>query len=337
MSAPAAAAVPFRDFMAHSLHGRGGFYSRRRPGADFYTAPELTPAFAEILAGEFARRFDALRRQGIRGPYALVEMGSGTGLLARQVAAALSRLRPDLFSSLRFILVEPQRQLLLDSVLSLSAATPHVLGYSRLEDVLPCAGVFHSNELVDALPFHLLETTPEGAREVYIRGDVPVLGPLSSPALEGPARTLDGLPPGQRHAVGLEALRWLGTVARKLTAGAVVTVDYGSRLPPGAINPPRTFRRHRVETEGSELGLGGRDITANVDFEALIGEGRRLGLGLDRYSTLAGFLIDGGIGALVEAAPPPERLRVKTLLHPDGMGESFKVLIQTKGAATEGI
>ena len=83
---------------------------------------------------------------------------------------------------------------------------------------------------------------------------------------------------------------------------------------------------------------GLKDLTASVDFEALIVEGRKAGLELESYQTLGRFLLDRGVERWLEpaAAGPGEarafkaRAQVKTLIHPEGMGEVFKVLIQRK-------
>jgi SAM-dependent MidA family methyltransferase len=195
-----------------------GFYSRRKPTEDFYTAPELHPAFGGIVAREIARRLQALKERGVAGPYALVEMGSGSGLLARQVLEALRRDQPGLSRGIRYILVERCREKLLESVLSLSSGPERILGYSRLEEMLPCTGVFLSNELVDSFPVHLLEKKGGEVREVYVdEAGEASLGELSSRELEGPARAVAAsLAEGERHAVNLEAARWLKAVAEKL-------------------------------------------------------------------------------------------------------------------------
>ena len=81
---------------------------------------------------------------------------------------------------------------------------------------------------------------------------------------------------------------------------------------------------------------GARDLTASVDFEALIDAGS--GLALESYGSLSQFLLGGGIGSWIEAAGGDdsaayrERAKLKTLIHPEGMGEVFKVLIQRKAS-----
>src|SRR5581483_2426292 len=82
---------------------------------------------------------------------------------------------------------------------------------------------------------------------------------------------------GERHAVNLEARRWLGLLRAKLKAGYLITIDYGRRMA-GAPNPPRSFERHRVGDDALTERPGSKDLTASVDFDALIDGGKQEGL-----------------------------------------------------------
>ena len=77
-----------------------------------------------------------------------------------------------------------------------------------------------------------------------------------------------------------------------------------------------------------------------MDFDSLIAEGGRCGLKLESYGTLSRFLIDGGVSdwlkAGEDAAAWRSRAKIKTLIHPEGMGEVFKVLVQGRTAALPG-
>ncbi|MBI4377271.1 MAG: SAM-dependent methyltransferase [Elusimicrobia bacterium] len=336
----------FRDYMEAALYDpERGYYSRRIPTEDFYTAPELHPAFAGVLARKIAEKFAALSARGTPGPYSIVEMGSSSGLLAADVLKSLKRENPEWARALRYIVVERSRPRLLESVVTLSALHEGVIGYSRLEDVLPCAGVFLSNELVDALPVHLLEKRDGRMYEVYVEeSGRTVLSDLSTREL---APMAEGVAPhlaeGERHAVNLEALRWLRVVEAKLKEGFLLTIDYGKRFG-GAPNPPRTYHRHTIDSRLTE-GKGLKDITASVDFDLLIGEGRKLGFKLHSYEPLGRFLVEGGIGDWInddegggphgreEVASYRSRAKIKTLIHPEAMGEAFKVLILEKAAS----
>ncbi|OGR89881.1 MAG: hypothetical protein A3J74_04630 [Elusimicrobia bacterium RIFCSPHIGHO2_02_FULL_57_9] len=314
-----------------------GYYIRRVPTEDFYTAPELHPVFAAVLARQIARQLDSLKAAGVAGPYSVVELGSGSGILAREILKRLKEESPPWAQSIRYILVDRSRNALLDSIISLSASYERVMGCSRLEDVLPCSGVFFSNELLDAFPVHLLEKRDGGVYEVYVEeSGRTLLSELSRGELKPFADAIGPrLEEGERHAVNLEALRWLRTVSEKLKEGTLVTIDYGKRFS-GAPNPPRAFHRHsRDERLTEDKGL--KDITASVDFDAMIHEGKQLGFQLESYGTLARFMLDGGIAEWFEQADKQgaipsfkSRAKMKTLIHPEGMGEVFKVLIQRK-------
>src|SRR5208282_3083278 len=106
----------FRDFMEVSLYAPGGYYPTRSPKEDFYTAPELHPVFAEILADVAADRLTGLAASRVPGPYFIVEMGSGNGLLARRLASALRTRHPECAGLFRLALVERCEMLLLESI-----------------------------------------------------------------------------------------------------------------------------------------------------------------------------------------------------------------------------
>jgi len=223
-------------------------------------------------------------------------------------------------------------------VADLPAPRGQVLGCETLAEAPAMRGVFLSNELVDALPFHVLEKQGGEVLELYAdEAGRETLGPLSRKELEPHARALAGsLEPGGRHAVSLEAGRWLEAAAAKLEAGTLLTLDYGKRFGPGDPNPPRSYRRHTTHGRLTD-DPGGRDLTAPADFSFLIARGRELGLELESFTSLSAFLLDAGILDFMPAGEGrqafADRARIKTLIHPEGMGEAFKALVQSKEAA----
>lgn len=328
----------FRDFMESALYDpERGYYSIREKTADFYTAPELHAAFGAVLADRLASLLERVSAIRTDGPLFLVEAGCGDGTLACQVARRLREKHPGLAARVSFILVERGRKDLTTAARRLTAFGVKVAAFTEIGKLPPFAGVLYSNELLDALPVHLLQSSGGEIKEVFVdeRG-AEVLAPLSLPELAAHAAPLkETLAEGERHAVSLEAKAWLVAAAARLEEGFVLSVDYGKRFAPGAPNPPRAFRKHAVETELTREP-GARDLTASVDFEALIVAGESAGLPLESYESLSKFLIDGGLLSYIEAAAGDdsaayrERAKLKTLIHPDGMGEVFKVLIQRK-------
>lgn len=285
-------------------HPERGYYPRREPRADFYTAPELHPAFAAVLARQIEKRLPLGGR--------VVEMGAGEGLLASQLMARLP--------GVPYVAVERAAAV---------TKAPGARVLRSIEELEPGPGVFLSNELVDAFPVHVLEKKNGVVHELYVDQDgSEKLGPLSDERL----RVDVDLQEGERHAVNVEASLWMRQIARAMTAGAVITLDYGKRFG-AAPNPPRAFYRHS-RPESLTARPGEQDLTASVDFDTLIGVGERLGLKTEFYGTLSRFLLDGGIGDFLpqgdSVADLRARAQIKTLLHPEGMGETFKVLVQTR-------
>ena len=314
-----------------------GYYSVREKAADFYTAPELHSAFGAVLADRLALLLERVAKNHPGEHLSLVEAGCGDGTLACQVARRLREKHPALASRISYVLIERGRKDLTTAVRRLTAFGVNVTAYTSIADAPSFAGVLYSNELLDALPVHLLEARDGAVLEVFVDdAGREVCGPLSHPGLAAPAGEIAGsLQDGERHAVALEAPNWLATAAGRVREGFIVTIDYGKRFAPGTANPPRAFHRHAVETELTREP-GSRDLTASVDFAALICAGDRAGLGLESYESLSRFLIDGGLLDWMEAAAGDdsaayrERAKLKTLIHPEGMGEVFKVLIQRK-------
>ena len=222
--------------------------------------------------------------------------------------------------------------------------------------------VIVSNELIDAFPVHIVEKRGGRLYEVFV--DVQqdgrlceVLGEPGTPAVAGyldsfniPWRTFEE---GWRAEINLDALRWIQRTASLLRRGFILTIDYGDRA-----RALYTAERERgtllcyFQHQLSERPLarpGEQDITAHVNFSALIDERRRLGLRLHKFTTQRLWLQSLGIQEELEqrrvkefAAAETERatdrgqvallkwrdlrLRVAALTDPAGMG-TFKVLI----------
>ncbi|MBI4052191.1 MAG: SAM-dependent methyltransferase [Elusimicrobia bacterium] len=314
---------------------RGGYYHGRKIGEDFYTAPELHSAFGTVLAGELIRRLDLLKQSGVMPPYMLVEMGSGSGRLARDILTAIRSDYAGYLSRIQYVLVERAEGVLLESLIGLSSFGVRVLGYSDLQELPPCSGIFFSNELLDSFPLHLLEKRDGHMREVYVRSSEFELGELSSPELVPSAERLaSSLEEGEKASINLEALKWLRLVSRKLKAGTVMSIDYGRRLSHAIPASLKRFRKHWLDDDPLREP-GESDLTAGVDFESLIQEGNRLGLKFESYESLGKFLMDRKIMDLLPRGSDllkfQERNKIKTLFHPEGMGDIYKVLIQRKG------
>jgi SAM-dependent MidA family methyltransferase len=265
---------------------------------------------------------------------------------------AVAELAPELYSKVTCRLIEAEPSLAVAQAKMLAAHSAHLAWSSPAElaaGTLAITGCILSNELVDALPVHMVEMTGNGLQEVMVAAD----GDLFCEKLANPSTAAIEqflvqhgitLVKGQRAEVRLAADSWLQGVAASLERGFVMTIDYGY-LAAELYGRMRTngtllcYYRHQLE-ENPYIRIGLQDITTHVDFSALIQTGEGVGLQKIWYGEQYRFLMAAGMMEemlALEARPTPEaerikdRLALKKLMLPDGgMGDTFKVLIQGK-------
>ncbi|HUU14124.1 MAG TPA: SAM-dependent methyltransferase [Terriglobia bacterium] len=346
--------MTFAQYMALCLyHPEHGYYTRggERTGVrgDYFTSPDLHPIFARLLARQAAEMWEILDRPT---PFTWVEMGPGRGWFARDFLGGAREALPDFFASLHYFALEPSAldQARLRERLSEDGLGDRVRVFSNLEEIEPITGCFFSNELVDAFPVSVVTRARGRLKEIYVTLEgnalAEKLGPISNPAIAGAvARYANRLEEGHRVEVGLAAVRWMRSVAEKLARGFVVTIDYGN-LAERLYTPDRpqgtlmAYRRH-LASEDYYAASGEQDLTAHVNFSALIDAGKETGLDFTGFTTQEKLLMAlGEENAFADLYEPGQseveklqaRLKLKRLIHPEGMGGIFKVLVQHRGA-----
>ncbi|HSC77694.1 MAG TPA: SAM-dependent methyltransferase [Candidatus Acidoferrales bacterium] len=329
--------LTFAAFMEACLyHPEYGYYSQGRSAhgaGDYFTSPDVGPLFARLLARQFREMWEALGRPRT---FDLVECGAGRGRLAAQLLAAVVEQGSDFAAALRVTLVEASPQLRVEAEKSVGNSA-RVLGEFPSA---PIVGCIVSNELLDALPVHRVVQRPAGLQEIYVSAEGDELreveGPLSSPALVQYLEKYGApLQEDQFAEVSLAALEWLERAAASLERGFLMTIDYGYRARelygPGHLRGTLlAYREHRAE-ENWLAAAGEQDLTAHVNFTALEGRGRELGLEPLGFTTQSNFLLSLARASGMEEMDAATRRQLVQLVHPEGMGEAFKVLIQAKG------
>ncbi len=315
----------FRDFMEEKVleyyrSPREKFSSK----GDFFTAPELDRAFGEAIA-EFLHPY----LKSLGNPV-LLELGAGRGLMARDILSYYRSEDPELFGKIRYLIYEVSPYLIEKQKKVLE-------GFDKVEwveDLPRIEGVVLSNEFFDTLPVHVVK----GDRELYIneRGEEVWLSLQNERVREFLRRMgYEGL--DQRVEVCLDCIDILERIAGALVRGYHLAVDYGytsEELPKFPEGTVVGYKRHTVRGDiyGEEM-----DISAQVNFSALMEYGKDFGLKAVLYDSQRNFLasIPGFLTKLeelsFEGSPEAvERLsRLKTMLI--SMGDRFKVLFQSKG------
>jgi len=342
--------ITFAEFMRECLyHPLHGYYSRvgsRRFG-DYYTSVDVHPVFGRLLARQFAEMWTML---GSPRPFVVAESAAGVGRLAGHILDFSARALPEFYAALEYVAVErsPARRAQHASLLADHAAAGRVSSAAEIPHAIP-AGCIFSNELLDALPVHRMLMKGGALREIFVGYEgarfVEVTGDPSMPALQQYFEEQGiALEEGHHAEVCFEACDWIENAGRVLERGFVLSIDYGheARNLYEQHHNRGTLLAYRDHTVSENFfdAPGEQDLTSHVNFTALDLWGRRAGLVRSGLVTQSQFLVALGRGnefadlyepGQTELEKLRARLLLKNLIHPEGLGEKFQVLIQHKG------
>jgi SAM-dependent MidA family methyltransferase len=343
--------IPFSRYMELCLYDHDlGYYSRNAQqfgkAGDFYTSSDVHAVFGRLLARQFDEMWRAL---GSPRQIELLELGPGRGLFAQDVLDWSEKKFPDFFRALRYILVESSPALReriketlgrhLDSGKA-ELGAPDALSKAPSHDI---PTLVFANEFFDALPLEILGT--RGSLRIDTRD-----GRFTETWAQPSAEELEFLDrysvhpePDERIEAPLAAQRFMEQMAANIQHGFLVAIDYGytreEQLAGRHRGTMKALRAHSISPNPYEAP-GEQDITADVNFTALAAAANKHGMQTQKLITQSQFLM--GIGeanqfadAFEECRLPQERakvaLQLKHLVTPAGVGESFQVLIASKG------
>jgi SAM-dependent MidA family methyltransferase len=354
--------IPFSRYMELCLyHPELGYYSRNAAqfgkAGDFYTSSDVHAVFGRLLARQFDEMWRAL---GSPEQIVVKELGPGRGLFAQDVLDWSEKKFPEFFGALQYQLVEQSPSLReriaqtlnrrLESGKSVFSDPKSPLPANSAGNGAPetDATIVFANEFFDALPVEIVSA--KGSLRIDARdGRFVESWVASSPEeLEFLDRYSIHPEEGERVEVPLQGQTQISGVTR-FDCGFMVVIDYGytreEQLAGRHRGTVKAIRQHSVSANPYEAP-GEQDITADVNFTALVAAAERRGLRTEKLVTQSQFLM--GIGeanqfadAFEDCRLPQERakvaLQLKHLVTPAGMGESFHVLVASKGIEAEKI
>lgn len=333
--------ISFADFMQMALYEpQLGYYSggakKFGHGGDFVTAPEISPLFTQTLANQAAQVLADTRGS-------IMELGAGTGKLALDLLLALQDLNqlPE-----QYCIMEVSAHLRHIQQENLQKALPaELLQRVVWLDHLPqdFVGMIVGNEVLDAIPAHLIHHTSQGLHErgVAFNGNfVWKDKPLLSGNLFETAKAL-ALPQDYLTEICPAASGLIASLAHVLTRGVIVMLDYGFSAreyyhPQRNLGTLMCHYQHYAHTEPL-VYVGLQDITAHVDFTSIAHAGVNNGLELAGFCSQAQFLMNCGILDLMSNVSPhdmenyaPLAAAAQKLMSPAEMGDLFKVIAFSK-------
>ena len=344
--------IGFDRFMELALYAPGmGYYSggARKFGAagDFVTAPEISSAFSRTLATQAAQVLALSAPQ-------VIEVGAGSGRLAADLLLELEGCAalPE-----RYDILELSGELRERQRATIGQRAPYLLERVDWLDSLPerFDGLVLANELLDAMPVHLVRWGNEGEElgssaifelgvgwenNEFVWSDRPAVGRVLERAqalgIEYPQA------PGYLSEISLAAADWTAAWGGILGKGALLLIDYGfprHEYYHWQRDAGTLMCHYRHHAHGEPFFLPGlQDITAHVDFTAIVESGFAAGLDLLGYTTQAAFLLNCGLTEILARTPAedysnylPQAQAAQKLISPAEMGELFKVIALGKG------
>ncbi|WP_455556186.1 class I SAM-dependent methyltransferase [Comamonas sp.] len=322
----------FDQFMALALYTPGlGYYANDTAkfgalpdsGSDFVTAPEISPAFGQLVAAQIA---EALARTGTREIW---EFGAGTGALALQILEELDRLGVQIE---RYTIVDLSGTLRARQQAKLAAYAAKVVWASELPTQMQ--GVIVGNEVLDAMPVQIIARVNGDWFERGIALQDGKLVWAHRPTHLRPPLDVEGEHDYETeiHPQGEAFIR---TLAEHLERGAAFFIDYGFGEseyyhPQRHMGTMVCHYQHQVDSDPLDK-VGLKDITAHVNFTGTAVAAQDAGMDVLGYTTQAHFLINCGLQAKLDAMGEAERAMALKLMMEHEMGELFKVIGLCKG------
>ncbi len=338
-------AISFAKFMESALYDPvDGYYTSAtqvlgREG-DFTTAPELGAVFGNFLSAKIARIFNSSPI-----PARIYEFGAGSGKLCVQVLSELNRLGCEIDDYVIFEISPRLKQIQQQFVARQNPEVSTKVHWSNLPTDKCLQGVVIANEVIDAMPVELIRFVEGRVHQGYVteQGDTFQLEFRTNLEEEFEQTCnqinwpkIEGIYTSEIHC---RAEAWLEKVGECFEVGSMLISDYG--FPQHEYyHPDRNqgtlmcHRRHHSLHDPLEF-IGCQDITAHVNFSSLARVAENVGLEVNGFTTLAGFIVDTGLESLnLASLQASEQMSVtqqlNTLTSPSEMGELFKVMELSK-------
>jgi SAM-dependent MidA family methyltransferase len=320
--------------------------------------------FGELLAFQFGEWLEKLSNKCSN--LKIVEAGAHDGRLAADILGWLRMHRPELFSEMEYVIVEPSETRRRWQKITLAEFGDKICWLAQISELNNRQsaignrqfGIIFSNELLDAMPVHRLGWDAQNKNwfewSVALAGEKfcwerrhlaggragGTLTPAGKmPAFpEIPPDLLAVLPDNYTIEVSPAAENWWREAANTLERGKLLTIDYGHTTgeqfsPARSRGTLRAYFRHSV-SDDLLAHPGEQDLTAHVNFSVLQKIGEEAGLNTETFCTQPQFLTRILRAAVKEknfASLNAKQVRqFQTLTHPEHPGRAFRVLVQSR-------
>lgn len=335
--------LDFASFMELALYEPTlGYYARhtRQIGRhwDFFTSVSTGPLFGELLARRFLEHWRSI---GEPQKWRVIESGAHDGTLAFDILTAIHAISSKAFAALEYAIAEPLDTLRAAQNIKLERfekTIRQIASPSELADE-PLPGIAFGNEVLDALPFHLVERHEASWLELRVALDHKNSLAWSRHAINNPTLIAELAPlsnhfaDGHRSEIRTNFTDFLKPLIAALEHGLMIWIDYGFAAadlhhPLRHSGTLRTFSNHKAGDDPL-ANPGDRDITAHVDFTAVANAAMKLGGKAVDFHNQGAWLTGLARDWLTSQEGEPSAAYIRqfqTLTHPAQLGGKFQVL-----------
>ena len=318
-------------------HPKHGYYVSRDPlgrEGDFITSPEVSQMFGELIGLWAAAAWNAM---GTPMQVNLIELGPGNGTMMSDALRAI-RVLPPFFQAADIHLVEINpvlREKQKKALANRKGATWH----NSLDTVPNGPAIIFANEYFDVLPIHQMVRKSTGWHERTVGLDG--TGKFVYGAMPDPTPQFEVLlPPLVRAAPEGAVFEWrpdteIMKLGRRLRSqgGVALIIDYG-HVRSDAGDTFQAIARHSFTDPLKAPGTA--DVTAHVDFQALMRAAEDMGVRthgpIEQGSFLKRLGIETRAVSLMGKSAPDVSASIASALKRlteggrGGMGSLFKVM-----------
>lgn len=327
--------IKFDTFMDIALYSQNGYYNTQEPfgkSGDYYTSPILHPAFSSFVALQLHHMWEILGRPN---PFTVIEIGSGCGVMARDIISSLALSKTKCIDSLRYLAFDRISQK------NTSEEIQTIISETVSETF--ATGVVISNELIDALPAKMVEIHDNEIQEIHVGIDPQnrIIETLDKDSEESPElRNIVGDTSdieGYRGPVRCGIEKWMANISKVLSKGFLLTIDYGfeNSIYYSLDKSHRLLQTYfdHIETSNPYQKVGLQDITAHVDFTHFSSCAADVGFRSLALISQRDWLNDLHFKEFINRdlrggkVSPRELNFIRMLINPEGLG-GFKVDVQ---------
>ena len=310
-----------------------GYYVKKNPigrSNDFITSPEISQMFGEIL-GIFLINY---WEEKIKTNFNLVELGPGKGTLLNDILRT-SSINKKFLNSINLTLIEKNISLIkiqknIVDFESISWSKEFKVNNKNIPSII------YSNEFFDCFPVRQFHKKDKWFEKYVTFNEVEQNFTFVSQQVQDNTilKSLAKFENVKVAEIAHSRDEYFKSVCKfiKEHKGVFITIDYGYKNPPDYFSLQTVY--HHKKTHLFE-NIGNQDITAHVNFDALLFIANQYNLKIDTFCSQRDFLISSGIEERMKKLQKnknQEDIRnlnsaYNRLVSNSQMGEIFKVLV----------